>query len=262
MRGFSLDKSLLRMYLLFLTKEQTVTTKKKNWQRAFKDTLPVMMGYLAMGAAAGIVLAGTLPRLPATPLWGSVSSALSISGALQFLMVGWIKEGITLTDVVLLTVFLNLRYAMYGFSLIERFEGIPRWKKWYLIWTLTDETYALECADRRSGKEESVDYCMKVGFLDHCYWISGVTLGTLAGGALPFNCKGIDFAMTALFLVILTDQMREKFNRLPAVTGFAAALLARIFFPVDKMLIPAMVVMTLVFLLARRKFEAQKEKES
>ena len=148
------------MYLLSLTKEQTVIMKKKNWQRAFKDTLPVMMGYLAMGAAAGIVLAGTLPRLPATPLWGSVSSALSISGALQFLMVGWIKEGITLTDVVLLTVFLNLRYAMYGFSLIERFEGIPRWKKWYLIWTLTDETYALECADKRSGKEESVDYCM------------------------------------------------------------------------------------------------------
>ena len=113
-------------------------TKKKNWQCAFKDTLPVMMGYLAMGTAAGIVLAGTLTQLPAAPLWGSVSSTLCISGALQFIMVGWIKEGIPLTDVVLLTVFLNLRYAMYGFSLIERFEGIPLWKKGYLIWTLTD----------------------------------------------------------------------------------------------------------------------------
>lgn len=232
--------------------------KKKNWQRSFKDTLPVMMGYLAMGGAAGIVLAGSLPRLPAAPLWGTVSSALSISGALQFIMAGWIKEGIPLTDVVLLTVFLNLRYAMYGFSLIERFQGIPAWKKWYLIWTLTDETYALQCADKSTGKE-SVDYCLKVGFLDHCYWVTGVTLGTLAGGALPFDCKGIDFAMTALFLVILTDQMREKSNRLPAVTGFAAALLARCFFPVDRMLIPAMGVMTIVFLLARRKFEKKAE---
>ena len=234
-------------------------TKKKNWRRAFKDTLPVLMGYLAMGAAAGIVLAGTLPRLPAMPLWATVSSTLSISGALQFIMVGWIKESIPLTDVLLLTLFLNLRYAMYGFSLIERFEGIPKWKKLYLIWTLTDETYALECADKNSEKKDSVDYCMKVAFLDHCYWVSGVTLGALAGSALPFDCKGIDFAMTALFLVILTDQMREKANRLPAVTGFCAAILARCLFPVDKMLIPAMGVMTVVFLLFRKKFQAGSE---
>lgn len=233
--------------------------QKKNWQSAFKDTLPVLMGYLAMGAAAGIVLAGTMPQLPALPLWGMVSSALSVSGALQFIMAGWLKESLPLTDVVLLTLFLNLRYAMYGFSLIERFEGIPKWKKWYLIWTLTDETYALQAGDKRKNKGESVDYCIKVAFLDHCYWISGVTLGALAGSALPFDCKGIDFAMTALFLVILTDQLREKSNRLPALTGFASAVLARIFFPVDKMLIPAMAVMTVVFLLGRKKFQAGSE---
>ena len=148
---------------------------------------------------------------------------------------------------------------MYGFSLIERFEGIPRWKKWYLIWTLTDETYALQCADKNQEKQDSVDYCMKVAFLDHCYWVSGVSLGALVGSTLPFNCQGIDFAMTALFLVILTDQLREKSNRLPALTGFAAAILARCFFPVDKMLIPAMIVMTAVFLIFRKKFQVEQE---
>lgn len=229
--------------------------KKKNWQSAFKNTLPVMMGYLAMGAAAGIVLAGSVRELPLLPVWGSVSSALSISGALQFIMAGWIKESIPLTDVVLLTIFLNLRYAMYGFSLIDRFEGIPKWKKYYMIWTLTDETYALQCADKRSDKADSADYCMKVAFLDHLYWITGVTAGAAAGSALPFNCKGIDFAMTALFLVILTDQMREKFNRLPALTGLGAAIMARCFFQTDRMLIPAMIVMTAVFLLFRKRFE-------
>lgn len=236
--------------------------KNKNWQSAFKDTLPVMMGYLAMGCAAGIVLAGSVPQLKALPLWGAVSSTLCISGALQFILAGWIKESTPLADVVLLTIFLNLRYAMYGFSLIDRFEGIPRWKKWYLIWTLTDETYALQCADTRAEKKESVDYCIKVAFLDHCYWIAGVTLGCIAGGALPFDCKGIDFAMTALFLVILTDQLKLKGNRLPAVTGFAAAVLARVFFPVDKMLIPAMILMTCVFLAGRKWFEKKEEQKA
>ncbi|MBR2373972.1 MAG: AzlC family ABC transporter permease [Lentisphaeria bacterium] len=224
----------------------------QNWRDAFKNTLPVLMGYLTMGAAAGILLAGTLPQLPGKPLWAFFSSALSISGALQFIITGWIKSASPLTDVVLLTLFLNLRYAMYGLSLIDRFEGIPRWKKYYLIWTLTDETFALQCADKRKSKDDSVDYCLKVAFLDHCYWITGVTAGAVIGSALPFNTKGIDFAMTALFIVILTDQVREKKNCIPALTGGMAALLSRIFFSTSNMLIPAMAVMIGVFLLFRK----------
>ena len=223
-------------------------------KRAFIDSLPVLMGYSAMGFAAGVLLSAH-SGIDFSGIWAFLTSATSISGALQFMLVGWIADRTPLLDVALLTFCLNVRYAMYGFSLIDRFEGIPRWKKWYMIWTLTDETYALQCADKRKEKENSIDYCMKVAFLDHCYWILGVTLGALAGGALPFDCKGVDFAMTALFLVILTDQVREKANRLPALTGFGAAILARCFFSVDKMLIPAMVVMTAVFLLGRKHFE-------
>lgn len=228
--------------------------KNPVWGRAFKDTLPVLMGYLAMGAAAGILLAGTLPQLPASPLWAAFSSALSISGALQFILVGWIKESTPIADVVLLTVVLNLRYALYGFSLLERFEGIPWWKKCYLVWTLTDETFALQCAGRGADKAKAVDYSLKVAFLDHCYWIAGVTAGAFVGGALPFSTKGIDFAMTALFLVILIDQLKEKKNRLPALTGLAAAVAARIFFSPRHMLIPAMALMIFVFLVFRERF--------
>ena len=230
--------------------------KNPVWGRAFKDTLPVLMGYLAMGAAAGILLAGTLPELPASPLWAAFSSALCISGALQFILVGWIKESTPLADVVLLTIVLNLRYALYGFSLLERFEGIPWGKKCYLIWTLTDETFALQCAEPGENKARAVDYSLKVAFLDHCYWIAGVTAGAVIGGALPFSTRGIDFAMTALFLVILIDQLKERKNRLPALTGLAAAVAARIFFLSRHMLIPAMALMIFVFLVFRRKFES------
>lgn len=229
--------------------------KKNNWKRAFRDTLPVLMGYLAMGAAAGILLSATLPQLPCKPLWAFFSSALSISGALQFILVGWIKNGSPLTDVFLLTLFLNLRYALYGLSLIDRFSGIPLWKKCYLIWTLTDETFALQCADKGSSVEGSVDYCLKVAFLDHCYWVTGVTSGALIGIALPFSTRGIDFAMTALFIVILVDQLREKSNRLPAIAGGVCALCARLIFPTDKILLPAMCLMIFFFLFFRRRIE-------
>ena len=229
--------------------------KNPVWGRAFKDTLPVLMGYLAMGAAAGILLAGTLPELPALPLWAAFSSVLCVSGALQFILVGWIRESTPIADVVLLTVVLNLRYALYGFSLLERFEGIPWWKKCYLVWTLTDETFALQCAESGADKARAADYSSKVALLDHCYWIAGVTAGAFAGAALPFSTKGIDFAMTALFLVILIDQLREKKNRLPALTGLAAAGAARIFFLPRHMLIPAMALMIFVFLVFRKRFE-------
>ena len=105
-------------------------------------------------------------------------------------------------------------------------------------------------------------YCLAVAFFDHMYWIFGVTAGALLGRKLPFDSRGIDFAMTALFLVILTDQLKTKSNRLPAVTGFAAAVLARLFFSVDKMLIPAMILMTCVFLAGRKWFGKKEEKKA
>ena len=232
------------------------------WGRAFKDSLPVLMGYLTMGAAAGILLAGTLPELPCVPLWAASSSAWSISGALQFIMVGWIREHSLLADVTLLTVFLNFRYALYGFSLLERFRGIPLWKKCYLIWTLTDETFALQCAFPGEDREKAVAYSLRVAFLDHLYWITGVTAGALIGAALPFGTRGIDFAMTALFLVILTDQLREKKNRLPALTGLLCAVPAGCFFSVQNMLIPAAAGMIAVFLIFRKKFAPRERSAS
>ncbi len=219
-------------------------------RKAFLDSLPVLMGYLAMGFAAGVLLAvhGGI-RLPA--VWGGLTSAVCVSGALQFMLVDWVRSGTPLRDVALLTFCLNIRYAMYGLSLLERFRSLPLWKKLYLIWGLTDETYALEADCRIPDQKDQISYCLLLTALNHFYWISGVVAGCLAGEALPFPSKGIDFAMTALFIVILTDQCREKTNRVPALIGGGASLIALFVCGAGKMLIPAMIVFITLFLLLR-----------
>ncbi len=223
-------------------------------RKAFISSLPVLMGYTTMGFAAGVLLA-VHGGIRFSALWGGLTSAACISGALQFMLVDWIRTGTPLQDVALLTFCLNIRYAMYGLSLLERFKRIPLWQKLYLIWGLTDETYALEAECRIKNRDKNIFYCLVLSALNHSYWIIGVVSGCLAGEALPFPSKGIDFAMTALFIVILTDQCRVKANRVPALIGGVASLLALLVFGVEKMLIPSMILFIAVFLVLRPKFE-------
>ena len=218
------------------------------------------MGYSAMGMAAGILLAGTV-KLHALPFWAFLSSGINISGALQFIMVNWCDAMIPFTQVALLTFCLNVRYAMYGFSLIEKFRPLPFWKRAYLIWSLTDETYALEVDDHTPEGENPLDFCLGVAALDHVYWTAGVVAGSIIGSALPFDSEGIDFAMTALFLVVLTDQCKDKLNRMAAAVGIIAAIAGRIFFSTSNMLIPAMIMMGAAFIILRKKFEAAMPEE-
>ena len=233
---------------------------KKVFKAAFISSLPVLMGYSAMGMAAGILLAGTV-KLHALPFWAFLSSGINISGALQFIMVNWCDAMIPFTQVALLTFCLNVRYAMYGFSLIEKFRPLSFWKRAYLIWSLTDETYALEVDDRTPEGENPLDFCLGVAALDHLYWISGVVAGSIIGSVLPFSSEGIDFAMTALFLVVLTDQCKDKLNRMAAAVGIVSAIAGRIFFSTSNMLIPAMIMMGAAFIILRKKFEAAMPEE-
>ena len=234
---------------------------RKVFKAAFISSLPVLMGYTAMGMAAGILLAGSV-KLHALPFWAFLSSFINISGALQFIMVNWTEAMLPFAQVALLTFCLNIRYAMYGFSLIEKFRPLPLWQRAYLVWSLTDETYALEVDDSRVPEGENpLDFCLAVAFLDHLYWTFGVFAGAVVGSALPFSSEGIDFAMTALFLVVLTDQCKNKLNRMAAAVGIIAAVAGRIFFSTSNMLIPAMLMMGTAFIILRKKFEAAMQEE-
>ena len=173
-------------------------------RQAFVASLPVLTGYFTMGFAAGVLLA-LHGGLRFTSLWAGASSAILVSGPLQFLFVDWVRSGTAYADVAALVICLNIRYSLYGLSLLDRFAAAPWPVRVYLIGTVTDETYALQVQCPYPPGRAGTLYCLLLAAFDHAYWIFGVVAGAVAGAALPFAAKGIDFAMTALFLVILTD---------------------------------------------------------
>ncbi len=223
------------------------------FKAAFVASLPVFAGYSAMGCAFGILLDANA-GLGAG--WSFLMSLTILSGSMQFAAVDIINAGFPFYKVALLTFFINIRYAMYGFALIERFRG-KGWKRLYMIFALTDETYALQVENKVPEGGDSTNYCFTIALLNHCYWIFGCLLGSIAGSWMNFNKKGIDFAMTALFLVILTEQCLDKRNRIPSLIGGVATLLCRILFGPEHMLIPAMMLMLTGFLILRRKLDPE-----
>ena len=227
--------------------------------KAFRDSIPVLMGYSTMGFAAGVLLAvrGDIAWAPA---WAAATSAAFESGPLQYIFVDWVRTSLAMGSVLLVTLCVNFRYSLYGLSLVERFKGAKLWQKAYLIGTITDETYALQMSCQLRGKAY-VAYCLVLTMLDHIYWIAGVTagatVGVLAQGAfsperVQVVTKGIDFAMTALFLVILTDQVRERQNRMPAVVGFVVSFASCLVFGRANMLVPSALAIVMAFLAFRR----------
>lgn len=223
-------------------------------RQAFVASLPVLTGYSTMGFAAGVLLA-LHGGLSFSWLWAGASSAILVSGPLQFLFVDWVRSGTAYADVAALVICLNIRYSLYGLSLLDRFAAAPLPVRAYLIGTVTDETYALQVQCPYPPGPRSTRYCLLLAAFDHAYWIFGVVAGAVAGAALPFAAKGIDFAMTALFLVILTDQCRERANRLPAIVGGVSAVVAAVVlyfvFGSWKMLVPAMALIVAALLCLR-----------
>jgi 4-azaleucine resistance transporter AzlC len=190
-------------------------------RRAFIDSLPVLMGYSTMGFVAGVLLAAKGDVL-LSPLWGLLSSACWVTGTMSIAGVGPISERASVYAFALITLAGNFRYAFYGISMLSRWKSVPFPKKLFLIHMLTDENYALETAARIPEPDRYERYCTCLSLLNLSYWVAGVTTGCTVVYALekalsPERIKdaaqGVEFAMVALFLVILTNQIREAVRR-------------------------------------------------
>jgi 4-azaleucine resistance transporter AzlC len=160
--------------------------------------------------------------------------------------------------VAFLTLMINFRHLVYGLSMLEKFRGMGR-RKFYMMFSLTDETYALLSSAQPPEGVDTHDFYFAVALLDHSYWILGSVLGSVLGAALGFDTTGVDFAMTALFLVIAVGQWKAAGSHLPALLGGAATLLSLLVVGAENMLLPALGIIVAVLTLLRPQLE---EKET
>lgn len=222
-------------------------------RRVLTVTMPVMCGYLFMGIAFGILL----QQAGYNFIWALFMSVIIYAGTMQYMAIPFLVAQTDLVTVAITTLLVHFRYFVYGLSFLDRFKRFGA-RKYYMMFALTDETYALLCASEPPEGTTSEQYMFLVSLFDHAYWVVGCTLGALVGRFLTFDTTGIDFAMTALFIVICVDQWRTAKTKLPTLLGFGASALALIvtkYMGSDNMLIPAILTIVICFLAMRTKLE-------
>ncbi len=214
-------------------------------KKAFLDTIPVMTGYVVLGIGFGIVLETKGYGV----FWALAMSLFIYAGSMQYVAVDLLTGGASLLTTALTTLMVNARHLFYGISMIDRYKGAGL-KKLYMMFALTDETYSLVCQDPLetdpAAKAKRHRYYFTVSFFDQCYWVTGSVIGSLLGAVIPFNTEGIDFALTALFVTIFTEQWLTMKDHRPALAGLAASVVCLMIFGADSFLIPTMILITLL----------------
>lgn len=225
--------------------------QRNGWRQAlraaFPATIPVMTGYLCLGLAYGLLMAAN----GYGPLWSVLMSAVGYGGSMQYAAVPILATAFEPLQAFLLTLMVNARHVFYGLSLLERYCGLG-WARFPLIYTLSDETFSLVStleAPEGVGRRE---FFLCISLLDYSYWVAATALGGLLGSLTAFNTTGLDFVLTALFVVLFLEQWKDRAKRPAGAVGIGCAAVSLAFFGPDRLVIPAM-VMILAVLLGGRK---------
>lgn len=212
-------------------------SEKKAFSQAFLKTTPIMVGYLFLGAAYGILMNVNGFGIG----WAVAISIFVYAGSLQYVGVNLLTAAASPTAAFIMALMVNARHLFYGISMLGKYRDMGRIKP-YLIFGLTDETFSVVCGEEIPKEVSAGQFYFWITFLDQIYWVLGTLLGAAAGNFITFNTQGLDFALTALFVVIFTGQWIEQKDHRPALTGVACSLLCLWIFGPDAFIIPAMAV--------------------
>lgn len=222
----------------------------KAFRAAFPYTIPVLTGYLFIGMAFGVMIQEKGYNF----LWAMLMSLVCYAGSGQYLAVNFFAPGVSLLHIVFMEFMVNIRHIFYGLSLLERFEKTGK-KRLYMIFSLTDETYSLFFITKVPKDVEEDKFLFAIAALDQFYWILGSGLGALLGSVMPFDAAGIDFAMTALFVVIMVEQWMDAKNRPSVLIGLGCAVVCLLVFGAKDFILPTMLCMSALLLLCRKVLE-------
>lgn len=224
--------------------------KTKAFKAAIPLTIPVLTGYLFIGMAFGILSTSNGYNIG----WILLMSTTIFAGSMQFVAIDLLTSSFNIISVIFMTLMINARHLFYGLSMLDKFKDMGN-KKTYMIFALTDETFSLLCGvDAPEGVNKNWFYFF-IAILNHSYWILGSVLGGVLGSVIKFNTQGIEFVMTALFVVIFLDQWDKNKNHVPALIGIVGSLICLIIFGPGNFILPSMLVIAVALALFKKPIE-------
>ncbi len=221
----------------------------KELRFAFAQSIPVMLGYIFLGIAYGLLLYDAGYGF----LWAFFTSLIIYAGSMQFVLITLLTSGASLLHSAIMTFFVNGRHIFYGISFIEKFRKMGKAYP-YMAFSLTDETYSVLCGLKAPEGYSEQRVSLMIAIMDHSYWVTGSLLGSLVGTLIAFDTTGIDFAMTALFVVIVINQWLESREHRPALIGASVGIVCLALLGPGRFLLPSLAVTSLILLGVRKKW--------
>jgi 4-azaleucine resistance transporter AzlC len=219
---------------------------------AFPVTVPVMLGYLFIGFAFGVLLEQKGYHF----LWAALMSVCVFAGSMQFVTISFLTGGFSLLSVAVMTLVINSRHIFYGLTMLDKFKDIKKTKKAYLIFSLTDETYALLCTLSVPEGADKGWFFFFIALLNQIYWVAGSVIGAVASSLISFNTTGIDFSMTSLFIVLLVEQLRASRRFGIAAIGAVCAVACLIVFGPGAFIPPSLAITAIALIALKPQIEA------
>lgn len=223
--------------------------KKKAFQAAFPYTLPICVGFLFLGMSYGFMMRSKGFSF----LYPLFMSIFIFAGSMEFVTVNLLLSAFHPLSAFFLALMVNARHLFYGISMLGKYKNVG-WKKFYLIYGMCDETFSVNCTAKIPEDVDKGWFMFFVTLLNQIYWVGGATLGALLGYVIHFDTTGIEFVMTALFVVMFLNQWEEKgADHKAALTGVGASLLCLLVFGGQNFILPTMALIIVCFLLAEKR---------
>lgn len=217
---------------------------------AFPYTVPILTGYLFLGAAYGIYM----HSLGFPAILAILTSIVIYAGAMEFVTANLLTMPFSPLNALIMTLMVNARHIFYGLSMLDKYKNTGK-KKWYLIFAMCDETFSINCSTEPPKGIDDGWFKFFVSLFNQLYWILGVTLGALFGSLVPFDTTGIDFVMTALIIVLFINRLQQEKDYFSAFCGIAISLAALLLFGADSFIIPSMLGILAMLTFSRKTLE-------
>ena len=224
--------------------------KLKALKAAFPHTIPIMTGFLFLGMTYGIYM-----NVSGFGFWYPMLMSMTIfAGSMEFVTVNMLLGAFHPLQALSMTLMINASHLFYGISMLDKYKGTGL-KKLYLIFGMCDESFSINYTAEIPEDVDKGWFMMWVTVLNQFYWVLGSTLGGIFGSFIHFNTEGLDFVMTALFVVIFLEQWMKEKNHTNAIVGLVISVLCLILFGPDDFIIPAMMGILGVLTLLRKPLE-------